>query len=50
MKSLTVTTARKHQSDLETLRKKIADLEKKTAEDLWLDDLEAFSDITSKKK
>lgn len=50
MKALTVTTARKHQADLETLRKKIADLEKKTAEELWLDDLEAFSEISSKKK
>ena len=42
-KSITVTNARKHQADLEALRTKISDLEKKTAEGLWLDDLETFS-------
>ena len=46
-KSITVTNARKHQADLEALRTKIAELEKKTPEGLWLDDLETFS---SKKK
>ena len=50
IKSITVTNARKHQADLETLRGKIADLEKKTPEQLWLDDLETFSGIYSKKK
>jgi DNA topoisomerase-2 len=50
IKSLTVTNARKHQSDLESLRQKISDLEKKTPEQLWLDDLETFSCIYSKKK
>jgi len=42
-KSITVTNARKHQADLEALRKKISELEKKTPEGLWLDDLETFS-------
>lgn len=50
IKSITVTNARKHQADLEALRSKIADLEKKTPEQLWLDDLETFSGIYSKKK
>jgi len=50
IKSITTTNARKHQHDLETLRGKIADLEKKTPEQLWLDDLETFSGIYSKKK
>lgn len=50
IKSITVTNARKHQSDLEALRGKIADLEKKTPEQLWLDDLETFSGLYSKKK
>jgi DNA topoisomerase-2 len=50
IKSITTTNARKHQSDLEALRGKIADLEKKTPEGLWLDDLETFSGIYSKKK
>lgn len=50
IKSITVTNARKHQADLEALRGKIADLEKKTPEQLWLDDLETFSGMYSKKK
>jgi DNA topoisomerase-2 len=50
IKSITLTNARKHQADLESLRGKIADLEKKTPEQLWLDDLETFSGIYSKKK
>jgi hypothetical protein len=50
IKSITVTNARKHQADLEALRSKIADLEKKTPEQLWLDDLETFSGMYSKKK
>jgi DNA topoisomerase-2 len=50
IKSITTTNARKHQADLESLRGKIADLEKKTPEQLWLDDLETFSAIYSKKK
>jgi len=47
IKSLTTTNAQRHQNDLDLLQKKIADLEKKTPEELWLDDLETFS---SKKK
>lgn len=50
IKSITTTNARKHQADLESLRGKISDLEKKTPEQLWLDDLETFSGIYSKKK
>ena len=50
IKSITTTNARKHQHDLEMLRGKISDLEKKTPEQLWLDDLETFSAIYSKKK
>lgn len=50
IKSITTTNARKHQADLEALRTKISDLEKKTPEQLWLDDLETFSGIYSKKK
>ena len=42
-KSITVTNARKHQADLEALKSKIGALEKKTPEDLWLDDLNALS-------
>ena len=42
-KSITVTNARKHQADLEALKSKIGALEKKTPEDLWLDDLGALS-------
>jgi DNA topoisomerase-2 len=49
-KSITLTNMRKHQNDLQVLRQRIADLEKKTPEQLWLDDLETFSDIYSKKK
>jgi len=37
--SLTLKHAKKHEEDLEILRKKIADLEGKTGRDLWLDDL-----------
>ncbi len=42
-KSITVTNARKHQADLEALKTKINALEKKTPEELWLDDLETLS-------
>jgi len=49
IKSLTLTNAQKHQNDLDTLREKIADLEKKTAEELWLNDLDSFSGMYSKK-
>lgn len=42
-KSITVTNARKHQADLEALKSKIEALEKKTPENLWLDDLETLS-------
>jgi DNA topoisomerase-2 len=50
IKSITITNARKHQADLKALQDKIANLEKKTPEGLWLDDLETFSGIYSKKK
>jgi DNA topoisomerase-2 len=43
IKSITTTNARKHQADLEALRTKISELEKKTPEQLWLDDLQSFS-------
>ena len=43
IKSITATNAKKHKDDLEALQNKIADLTKKTAEGLWLDDLNAFS-------
>jgi DNA topoisomerase-2 len=49
-KSITLTNARKHQADLESLRERISALEKKTPELLWLDDLETFSGMYSKKK
>jgi DNA topoisomerase II len=49
-KSITLTNARKHQADLEALRERISNLEKKTSEQLWLDDLETFSAMYSKKK
>ena len=42
IRSLTVVNAEKHQKDLNALLQKIDDLEKKTAEDLWLDDLDAW--------
>ena len=42
-KSITVTNARKHQADLQALKTKINALEKKTPEELWLDDLETLS-------
>ena len=42
IRSLTITNAQKHQKDLETLKGRIADLEKKTREDLWMDDLDAW--------
>jgi len=41
-KSITVTNAKKHQTDLEALKSKIGALEKKTPEELWLDDLNAL--------
>jgi DNA topoisomerase-2 len=43
IKSLTSTHARKHHDELDSLKKKIIELEKKTPELLWLDDLETFS-------
>ena len=49
-RSITLTNAQKHQRDLETLRQRISDLQKKSPEQLWLDDLETFSDIYSKKR
>jgi hypothetical protein len=48
IKSITTTNARKHQADLEELRTKINELEQKTAESLWLDDLSNFSKFLSK--
>jgi len=42
IRSLTLTNAEKHRKDLETLEAKIAALEKKTPEDLWIDDLNAW--------
>jgi DNA topoisomerase-2 len=48
MKSLTKSVAQKHQNDLDILRTKINELENKTAEDLWLDDLSNFSKFLSK--
>jgi len=50
IKSITLTHARKHQVDLETLKERIRVLETKTPEILWLDDLETFSANVSKKK
>jgi DNA topoisomerase-2 len=49
IKSITLTHARKHQNDLETLKERIRVLETKTPEILWLDDLETFSANVSKK-
>jgi DNA topoisomerase-2 len=49
-KSITLTNAQKHRSDLESLRLRISELEKKTPEQLWLIDLDTFSGIYSKKK
>jgi hypothetical protein len=43
IKSITVTNACKHQADLRALKSKIEALEKKTPEQLWLDDLNALS-------
>jgi DNA topoisomerase-2 len=43
IKSLTSVHARKHHDELESLKTKISQLEKKTPELLWLDDLESFS-------
>jgi len=43
IKSITVTNACKHQADLRALKSKIEALEKKTPEELWLDDLNALS-------
>lgn len=42
IRSLTAVNAAKHQRDLENLKQKIADLEAKTPENLWLDDLEQW--------
>jgi DNA topoisomerase-2 len=49
IKSITLTNAQKHEKDLDTLRQKISDLEKKSAEDLWLNDIETFTSIYYKK-
>lgn len=49
IKSLTITNAQKHENDLDTLRFKIAELEKKSPEELWLSDLDSFSGMYSKK-
>jgi hypothetical protein len=43
IKSITSTVAQRHQTELEVLRKKISDLESRTPESLWLEDLETFS-------
>jgi DNA topoisomerase-2 len=43
IKSITATNAKKHKDDLIALQTKILDLTGKTAEGLWLDDLNAFS-------
>jgi DNA topoisomerase-2 len=43
IKSLTSVHAQKHRDELESLKQKIAQLEKKSAELLWLDDLQSFS-------
>jgi len=43
IKCLTSTHAQKHRDELESLKQKIAQLEKKSAELLWLDDLQSFS-------
>jgi DNA topoisomerase II len=42
IKSLTSVHARKHHDELDSLKAKISQLEKKTPELLWLDDLETF--------
>jgi DNA topoisomerase-2 len=42
IKSLTSIHAQKHRDELESLKTKISQLEKKTPETLWLDDLESF--------
>lgn len=46
--SLTLKHAQKHENDLAELQKKIKTLEGLTSEDLWFDDLEAFSEMFSK--
>jgi hypothetical protein len=43
IKSLTSTHKQKHRDELESMKKKITLLEKKSAELLWLDDLQSFS-------
>lgn len=43
IKSLTSTHAQKHRDEFEYLKKKITELEKKSPEELWLDDLDSFS-------
>lgn len=40
IKSLTLKNAQKHENDLEELKQKIVELEGKTAQDLWIEDLE----------
>jgi len=42
IKSLTSVHAQKHRDELESLKKKISELEKKSVEQLWLDDLDSF--------
>jgi hypothetical protein len=39
IKSLTLSQAQKHEKELEALTQKIADLEKKTIKQLWLDEI-----------
>jgi DNA topoisomerase-2 len=48
--SLTLKHAQKHESDLAELQKKIKTLEGLTSEDLWFNDLEAFSEMFNKSK
>jgi DNA topoisomerase-2 len=43
IKSITSTVAQKHQTELDSLRKKISELENQTPESLWLEDLQTFS-------
>jgi DNA topoisomerase-2 len=44
-KSITIQNIKKHTDELQSLKKKIETLEKKTIETLWLDDLETFHSI-----
>lgn len=44
-KSITIQNIKKHTDELQSLKKKIETLEKKSIETLWLDDLETFHSI-----